>query len=235
MQQHWVAATKKNERLGPSSLTHVLGRGIRATAPPGPGPDGERPRRRGIEPTSLSTATPPQHYVAHLPHRSTGASNSLLVLCITGPPRSTTNTGDKARSSATHLLHLGSRDSLWRVTAGWGARSSSWEQRKSVPGSAPRAGAATTPAGSAHAGEGGVLAEGRLRRRRARPPDRGDGLRGVRWADHSGTPGAHPEVVLCYVPAPRLGAGQGRGLGPVSGEARRAARGGPGAARAYPP
>jgi hypothetical protein len=38
------------------------------------------------------------------------------------------------RSSATHLLHPGSRDSLWRVTAGSCGRSSSWEAAETLTG-----------------------------------------------------------------------------------------------------
>ncbi len=109
------------------------------------------------------------------------------------------------------------------------------EQRKPVPGSAPRAKAATAPASSARVDGAGLLVAGRRRRWRARSPDRKDGLRVVRRTEHSGKPGSNPEVVLGYLPAPRVGAGQGRGLGPVRGEARRAARRGPRTSGAHPP
>jgi hypothetical protein len=50
-----------------------------------------------------------------------------------------------------------------------------------------------------------------------------------------GSRGVDPEVVLGNLPAPRLGAGRSRGLGPVRGGAHRAARRVPGSPHAHPP
>jgi hypothetical protein len=54
--------------------------------------------------------------------------------------------------------------------------------------------------------------------------DRGDGMWLVRRTDHATQPGTDPQVVLGDLPAPRVGAGQGRCLRPVRGRVRRAAR-----------
>jgi hypothetical protein len=81
----------------------------------------------------------------------------------------------------------------------------------------------------------GPLGPGRIGRARCRTEDRGDGMRVVRWTHHAGKTGAYPEVVLRHLPAPGLGAGQGRCLRSVCSGARRAARRSPGASRAHPP
>ena len=136
---------------------------------------------------------------------------------------------------ATHLLHLGSRDSLWRVTAGSCGRSSSWETAETLTGLDAMSGSSN--GASRLSGRPG----GRPAHRRPAPALRGE-IAGPRRRPAGGAAGRSlrkagpdPQVVLGDLPAPRLGAGQGRSLRSVCRAARRAARRGPGCPYAHPP
>ncbi len=81
----------------------------------------------------------------------------------------------------------------------------------------------------------GSVGAGQCRRRQSGTTGRRDGLRLVRWADHSTKPETDPQVVLGHLPAPRLGASPGRGIGPIRVGHHRAARRGPRPVGAHPP
>jgi hypothetical protein len=109
------------------------------------------------------------------------------------------------------------------------------KQRKlQVRDSTAGAGAATAPADSAFADQGGSRRCARHRGRWSRA-DRGDDLRLVRWADHSAEPRTDPQVVFAHVSAPSLGTGTCCRLRALGYPGCRAARGGADAGRAHPP